>query len=191
MAYLSVRDGRIKPGGYNGGRLTPKMLSFINAYFGSANFNATEAAKQSDYKLRPGKEAAHNLAAELMNHPTVQEEIKRRNALREQKSELKAEFLIMKLMEIIESSDDEKTVDRLRAIELAGKSIALWKERQEISGPDGEAIRHEQNVKESVADFTSKLAAIANKPSGNPSPSEPRGSSNVVSFPERSGTSGA
>lgn len=190
MAYLSVRDGRVKPNSVNGvGRkLTPKMLSFVNAYFGLANFNATEAVRQSEYKN--GNDAAtQTLAAELMNHPLIQVEVKKRLEAREAKSEVKAEFLIMKLMEIIAATQEDNPTAALRAIELAGKSIALWKERQEISGPDGEAIRHEQNIKESVADFTNRLNAIASKPSGNPREANARGTGNVVSFPERSGTS--
>jgi hypothetical protein len=63
----------------------------------------------------------------------------------------------------------------LRAIELAGKSIALWKERQEISGPDGEAIKHEQHIKESVADFTSRISSLAKR----------GGQTNVVEFTKR------
>lgn len=179
MAYLSIKDGKIESAGYKGKKLTPKMLSFIDAYFGLANFNATEAYAQSAYTST--KNDGVN-AAELMNHPLVAAEVQRRLALRSQKSEVKAEYLLNKLIQIIDDADaSEKTADRLRAIELAGKAIALWKERQEISGPDGAAIKHEQHVKESVADFTSRLSSLAKR----------RGTDNVVEFPDRGGASGA
>lgn len=162
MAYLSVRDGRIKTQGNKGQKLTPKMVSFIDAYFGEANFNAKRAIELSAYKtFNPAVQAA-----ELLNHPLVQDEIKRRQAERTEKAEVKAEVLIIKLMSII-NDPDTKTSDILRAIELAGKSIALWKERQEISGPDGEAIKHEQHVKESVADFTSRISSLAKRTGTN------------------------
>lgn len=159
MAYLSVNEGRIKSLGHKGKKLTPLMVSFIDAYFGEANFNAGKAMQLSNYKCKNSIAQA----AELMNHPLVQEEIKRRQAIRTAKSEVSAELLIIKLMQIIEAEQDRNPQAALRAIELAGKSIALWKERQEISGPDGEAIKHEQHVKESVADFTSRISSLAQR----------------------------
>lgn len=153
------------------------MRSFIDAYFGAANFNALKAIELSDYNCKT-KHSVHQTSAELMNHPLVVAEIEARMVKRELKSEVKAEYLISKLIAIIES-DTTKTPDTLRAIELAGKSIALWKERQELSGPDGIAIQHEQHVKESVADFTSRISSLVKRGAAN----------NVVSFPKRSGAS--
>lgn len=175
---MSIKAGKIESGNRKGRKLTPKMLSFIDAYFGPANFNANAAMEMSDYQTKnPALQAA-----ELMNHPLVRAEVDRRLTLRSQKSEVKAEYLLNKLITIIEDAEgSEKTTDRLKAIELAGKSIALWKERQELSGPDGAAIQHEQHVKESVADFTSRLSSLAKR----------AGTENVVEFPERSGTRGA
>lgn len=183
MPYLSIKDGNTTSRAYTGRKLTPKMLSFINAYFGAANFNALKAIELSDYDCKT-KYSIHQTSAELMNHPLVRAEIDRRMAVREQKSEVKAEYLIQKLIEIIDNQDPsnfEKTADRLRAIELAGKAIALWKDRQEVSGPDGGAIQHEQQVKESVADFTSRLSSLVKR----------AGQDNVVEFPVGSGTGGA
>lgn len=180
MPYLSIKDGRTESKAYTGRKLTPKMLSFIDAYFGAANFNQLKAIELSDYNCKT-RYSAHQTAAELMNHPLVKAEIDKRMAKRQERSEVKAEYLISKLIEIIEDAEaSEKTADRLRAIELAGKAIALWKERQEVSGPDGGAIQHEQNIKESVADFTSRISSLVKR----------TGTDNVVSFPERGRTSG-
>lgn len=182
MPYLSIKDGRTeaKSTTYTGRKLTPKMLSFINAYFGPANFVGLRAMELSDYKCTT-RASLHQTYAELMNHPLVVAEIKKRMDKREQKSEVKAEYLLNKLIEIIEDADDESTANRLRAIELAGKAIALWKERQELTGADGGAIRHEQEVKDNVADFTSRISGLVKR----------AGTDNVVSFPVGSGTSGA
>lgn len=178
MAYLSIKDGRTESNAYTGRKLTPKMLSFVDAYLGAANFNALRAIELSDYNCKT-KFSIHKTSAELMNHPLVKAEIDRRLLKREQKSEVKAEYLINKLIEIIDDlSASEKTADRLRAIELAGKAIALWKERQEVTGADGGAIQHEQHVKESVADFTSRISSLVKR----------GGAGNVVDFPERGGT---
>jgi phage terminase small subunit len=176
LAYLSIKDGNIeskRPDSF-GRKLTPKMKSFVNAYMGPANFNALKAIELSDYNCKT-KYSKHQTAAELMNHPLVRAEIDRREMKRQEKSEVTAEYLINKLIEIIDATDEEKTGDRLRAIELAGKAIALWKERQELTGADGEAIRVEQERKESVADFTSRISRLAQRD----------GTDNVVGFPDR------
>lgn len=173
MPFLSVCDGRLVSGNHKGKKLTPKMVEFVDLYM--IHMNATKAVELSSYKtINPTRHAA-----DLMQHPLIRAEIEQRLAKRSEKSELTAEYLIQKLLNIIEA-DATKTPDQLRAIELAGKSIALWKERQEISGVDGEAIRHEQNVKESVAEFTGRISGLAKR----------AGTDNVVSFPDGSGTSG-
>ena len=181
MAYLSIKDGKLESRRKDsfGKKLTPKMMSFINAYFGPANFVGLKAMELSDYKCTT-KYSLHQTYAELMNHPLVKAEIDKRHKAREHKSEVKAEYLIEKLVTIIEDTQVDNPQACLRAIELAGKSIALWKERQEVSGPDGGAIQHEQHIKESVADFTSRISSLVKR----------AGTDNVVSFPERAGGGG-
>lgn len=176
--------------------MTGKMLSFVEAFMGEAGFNATKAYYMSDYKCNTKSKATiDKTVSEILNHPTVDAEIKRRLAIREKNSEVKAEFLIQKLMQIIEDEQSKNPQAALRAIELAGKSIALWKERQEISGVDGEAIKHEQHIKESVTDFTNKLDSLSSrlqsKPSRTPGNDAGAGAPNVVSFPDRRGEGGA
>ncbi len=181
MAYLNVKKGKtVSTSLSRGHKLTPKMRSFIDAYFGAANFNALEAMRLSDYKTTTPASTTQT-AAELMRHPLVMAEIERRQQARTEKAEVKAEYLITKLMAIIEKEQEDNPQAALRAIELAGKSIALWRERQEVSGPDGAAIQHEQKVKENVADFTSRIASLAKR----------NGTTNVVEFPGREESSGS
>ena len=187
MAMLDVRQGRLTSTNNKGHKLTPKMLTFIDAYFGEAKFNGAEAIRLSSYSPGKDKDYAHKKAAALMAHPLIREEIARRQTTKAVAAEVKAEYLISKLMQIIEAEQTQNPQAALRAIELAGKSIALFKERQEISGPGGEAIKHEQQVKESVADFTNRIAAIA-KRSGNAGQPESSGTSSIIEFPKRSGT---
>lgn len=164
MAYLSIREGRLLPTGNRGKKITHKMLSFVDEYFGAGEFNANKSIRLSAYKTDTmGDGAITAFAAELMTHPLVVAEIERRQAFKTAKSEVKAEYLIAKLTQIIDRTEEDNPNAALRAIELLGKSIALWKERQEISGPDGEAIKHEQHIKESVAEFTSRIASLAER----------------------------
>lgn len=172
--------------GAKGTKLTPKMISFIEAYFGDAMFDAAKAYKLSMYQ----DNGIHNKvrAYELMKHPLVDAEIKRRMLERAEKSELTADYLITKLLSMIEREEVSNPQAALRAIELAGKSIALWKERQEISGPDGAAIQHEQRIKESAVDFTNKLESLASRTVGTDAKD---GTGNVVKFPDGRGEGGA
>lgn len=180
MPYLSVKEGRLEGTNGHGRKLTPKMRSFIDAYCGPANYNALRAIELSEYDCKT-KYSIHQTSAELMNHPLVIAEIEKRMVKKQEKSEIKAEYLLQKLITIIDDAgQEEKTSDRLKAIELAGKAITLWKERQEVSGPDGGAIQHEQHVKESVADFTSRLSSLTKR----------AGTDNVVEFPDGRGASG-
>lgn len=164
-------------------KLTDKMISFIDAYFGEAGLNATKAYHLSDYTITTkSKSTIDKNVSELMANKLVRAEIDRRMAERQQKSEVKAEYLINKLMQIIEATQEDNPQAALRGIELAGKSIALWKERQEISGVDGEAIKHEQHIKESVADFTNRIQSLAGRATGT---DDGNGTSNVVRLPDR------
>lgn len=173
MPFLSTKEGRLVPRNGKGKKLTPKMVEFIDLFM--VHQNASQAVELSSYVSKnPAR-----MAYDLMQHPLIQQEIAKRLAARSEKSEVKADYLINKLMMIIEDTQADNPTACLRAIELAGKSIALWKERQEISGPDGEAIRTEQRVKEDVADFTSRISGLAKR----------AGTSNVVELPKRGGAS--
>lgn len=174
MAYRNIKiDGGISKR-HNGRRLTPKMVSFIDAYFGEAEYNARRAIELSEYKCST-LYSKDQTAAELMLHPLVIAEIKRRTDLKAEKHEVKAEWLITKLTNIVQNTEEGNPQAALRAIELLGKTIGIFKDRQEISGPDGGAIQTEQRVKEDVADFTSRIASLAKR----------NGTGNVVEFPGR------
>jgi phage terminase small subunit len=168
MAYLRKSSGVPKKG--KGARLSPKMQRFIDEYF--VDMNGAAAVLRAGYKTSNPPQ----LAAELKNHPLVSKEIERRQAELSDKTEIERDYLLAKLVEVIDSSQ-EKTSDKLRAIELAGKAIALWRERQEISGPDGESIKMEQKTEQNVSAFKSKLDRLARR----------AGTGEVTEFPKPSG----
>ncbi len=154
MAYLKKGAGAPKKG--KGAKLSPKMRAFIDEYM--VTQNASEAVLKAGYKTRN----QNRIASELLQHPLVSEEIERRLAEKQEKTELRADYLVNKLIAIIDS-DGEKTSDQLKAIELAGKTLALWRERQEVTGADGDAIKMEQKVKEDVADFTRSISRLVKR----------------------------
>lgn len=173
MSYHK-RTTYVAPCNGKGAKLTHKMQCFISEYL--VDMNASQAVVRAGYKTKN----PNRIGTELLQHPLVAEAIERALDDKFKRHELTADYLVNKLVGIIEA-EGTKTPDVLRAIELAGKSIALWKERQEISGPDGQAIQTEQKVKQDVADFTSRLARLAPR----------EGEDGVVEFPKRKGDTGA
>lgn len=163
---MYLQPGQEPPTKGKGSKLSAKMEKFVDEFF--VDRNASAAVIRAGYSSKN----PNRMAAKLMCHPLVKAEIDKRTETVRANTELRAEYLISKLVDIIEN-EGEKTADQLRAIELAGKSIALWKERQELSGPDGEAIKMEQKTKEDAADFTSRLSRLAKQ----------AGTGEVVKFP--------
>ena len=156
-----------------GSKLTSKMENFVNEYF--LDFNASQAVLRAGYKTR----TPSRLGSKLMQHPLVAAAIAERKAERQEKFELSAEYVITKLVAIADKQEDANPQATLRALELLGKHLGLYRDRQEISGPDGEAIQMEQRTKQNVEQFTSRIASLAKR----------NGTSNVVEFPDGRGDS--
>jgi len=138
--------------------------------------NASKAAVRVGYKSNN----PNRIGTELLHHPLVNKRINELMAEKKDKLEFSANYLLEKLMNII-SDESVRTGDQIRAIELAGKSIALWKDRQEISGVDGEAIKMEQlqRVEEDIDEFTNQLQKLK-RISGSPVSSDAGGGTAAV-----------
>lgn len=177
MAYL--KPGAEIPEKGNGSKLRGKMLLFVEHYLTDANMNPAEAVRLAGYQARKGNE--HRIAIDLMRHPLVVKAIEEGMKERKERMGLSADYVLTKLMDIVNNTESDNPQAALRGLELLGKHLGLYKDRQEISGPDGGAIEHEQRIKEDVADFTGKLASLVSR----------GGESTVVEFPKRKGASGA
>lgn len=153
MAYLKVGDPIPTKG--KGSKLTGLQLRFIEEYM--VDSIGTKAVVRAGYVTKN----PNRVAAQLMQHPLVIEEIKKRQSERRDKLELTADYVITRLVNLAENA--VRDGDQIRALELLGKTMALFKERQEISGPDGDAIRHEQKVREDVEEFTRSIAKLAER----------------------------
>lgn len=140
-----------------GARLCGKMPLFVDEYM--IDRNGSQAAIRAGYKSNN----ISGVAAKLLTHPLIIEEITKRDQQNREKNELSAEYVIQKLIKIVEATETSSPTNALRGLELLGKTLALFKERQELSGPDGAAIEYEQKVKENVADFTSRIAGLAER----------------------------
>lgn len=172
MAFLNA-DSEVPTKG-KGAKLTPKMANFVKEY--QTDWNAKQSVLRAGYKTRnPSR-----MAEQLLQHPLIKAELAKDVQARHEKLEIKADYLLHKLVRIIEATEEDNPTAALRAIELAGKSIALWKERTEITGADGDAIRvQEQKIEQNVTAFKSRIAGIATR----------GGAERVSEFPKPSGDS--
>ena len=151
------------------------MVAFIDEFL--IDLNASRAVLAAGYKTTN----PNRIAAELRAHPLVIAELDKRQAEKRERSELSADYVINKLVSIAEATEEGNPQAALRALELLGKHLGLYRDRQEISGPDGGAIEMEQRTKEDVADFTSKLSRLA----------EQQGEGRVAEFPKPGSSSAA
>lgn len=153
MAYL--KHGDTPPAKGRGARLTPLMERFIEEFL--IDMVGSKAVIRAGYKTKN----PNRIATELMQHPLVKAEIEKKKAERRERMGLSADYVLTKLQNIAEETEKENPQAALRALELLGKHLGLYKDRQEISGPDGRAIEMEQRTKEDVQDFTSRLQRLS------------------------------
>lgn len=162
-----------------GSKISTKMALFVNEYF--VDLCAYKAVVRAGYKVRSHQNAVA-MATQLMNHPHVRKAIEERMAEKREQSELEASYVIQKLIKIVEDTESNNPQAALRGLELLGKHLGLYRDKQEISGPDGGAIEvQKKKVSDDVADFTSRIDRLA----------QCRGEGGVVKFPVPRSDSGA
>ena len=117
MSYL--REGDEPPKNGKGKRLSPKMERFVEEYF--VDLNASQAVLRAGYKTRN----QNKLAAELMRHPLVKAAIDERKEERRDRMELTADYVLNKLVDIVEKTESGSPQAALRGLELLGKHLGL------------------------------------------------------------------
>lgn len=141
-----------------GVELTMKQRLFVEAYFAN-NYNATEAAREAGYNGPNLNRIGH----ELLQKPHVKAAVEELAQKRIKEISLTEEYVIRKLVRTIEKAEQDNNLGAvLRGIELAAKNLGMLRERTEISGPDGDAIRME-NVENEAKDFARKIASIGRR----------------------------
>ena len=155
-----------------GSKLSVKMRLFVDEFM--VDQVGSKAVIRAGYKT----DNPNRIASSLLRHPLVKAEIDKRLAERREKNEVTVDYVIQKLQTIVEDTEKGNPQAALRGLELLGKQLGMFKERTEISGPDGEAIKYEK-VREDADDFTRAIAGLAKRARPN----------NVVELPN-SGTEG-
>ena len=99
-----------------------------------------------------------------MENPAVRIAIDALRAERNKSSDVTKDFVLRGIQKAIKLAEESGNLNALlRGHELLARHLGMFIERTEISGPDGEAIKYEEKIKEDVADFTRSIASIANR----------------------------
>lgn len=136
------------------GSLTQKQQRFVEQYL--IDFNGKEAV------LRAGYESSHpdRLAHQLLKNIGIKYVIDAITESRAKDYTLKPEYVLGKIQRTIEKAESDNNHNAvLRGCELLARHLGMFIERQEISGPNGEAIRYER-VQEAADAFTSAIASL-------------------------------
>lgn len=143
--------------------LTDKQIKFVEAYV--EDFDKERALVAAGYNLA-NKGSASKLATEMLAHPAIKIAVSYYVEKRVEKSALSAEYVehrLMKLATAMEEAamkgDTKSAAVMLRTIEVMGKLLGMFVDRQEITGKDGEAIRIEETHDAADA-FTRSIARL-------------------------------
>lgn len=114
--------------------LTAKQRCFVSEYL--IDLNATQAAIRAGYS----EKTARQIAQRMLSKVDIQDEISKRMKERELRTGITADQILREVAAIALSPlGDEfvKTTEKIKALELAGKRLALWTDKQQISGDGG------------------------------------------------------
>lgn len=139
--------------------LTGLQRAFVEEYL--KDLNGTQAVLRAGYKT----ENPNRIAARLMKNPGIRFAVDALKAERSRKSDVTQDYVLKEIVSIVESCKNGEEFNpnaALRGLELLAKHLGMLKERTEISGPDGDAIKYEK-VREDADDFTRAIAGLAKR----------------------------
>ena len=140
--------------------LSDRQKVFCEEYL--VDLNATQAVIRTGYKTK----YPNRIAFQLMENPAIRIAIDGLRAERTKNSDVTKDFVLRGIQKAIRLAEESNNLNALlRGHELLARHLGMFVERTEISGPDGNAIKMEQKIKEDVADFTSSIARLARRSS--------------------------
>lgn len=124
------------------------------------DLNATQATIRAGYQTK----SPNRIGYQLMENAAVRIAIDALRAERSKGSDVTKDFVLRGIQAaIVKAEESNNLTALLRGYELLAKHLGMFIDRTEISGPDGDAIKMEQKIKEDVADFTSSIARLARR----------------------------
>lgn len=140
--------------------LSDRQRIFCEEYL--KDLNATQAVIRAGYKGKNAKQVAF----QMMENKAIRIAIDGLRAERSRNTDVTKDFVLRGIQKAIRLAEESGNLNALlRGHELLARHLGMFIERTEISGPDGEAIKTEQKIKEDVADFTSAIARLAKRSS--------------------------
>jgi phage terminase small subunit len=134
--------------------LSVKQKRFIDEYL--VDFNATQAILRAGYNTK----WPNRMGSEMLDHPGIRAVIDKIALERADKSIIKPDYVIKKIMRTVEKAENDNNHSAvLRGCELLARHLGMFIERTEISGPDGGAIKTER-VREAADAFTSAISSL-------------------------------
>lgn len=134
--------------------LTVKQRRFVEEYL--IDFNGAAAVLRAGYNTKYPNRLAH----EMLFHPGIKAAIDHVTLERASASVLKPDYVIQKITKTIEKAENDNNHNAvLRGCELLARHLGMFIERQEISGPNGDAIKIKQ-VQDAADAFTSAIACL-------------------------------
>lgn len=134
--------------------LTVKQRRFVEEYV--TDFNGSAAVLRAGYNTKYPR----RLATEMLGHPGIKAAIDAVTIDRASEYAIKPEYVIKKITKTIEKAEEANNHNAvLRGCELLARHLGMFIERQEISGPNGDAIQIKQ-VREAADAFTSAIASL-------------------------------
>lgn len=138
--------------------LSGKQRAFCEEYL--VDLNATQAVIRAKYNTK----WPNRIAFQLMENPAVRIAIDGLRAERNKNTDITKDFVLRGIQKAIKQAEDANNHNAvLRGLELLARHLGMFIERTEISGPDGEAIKMEQKIKEDVQSFTSTITRLAER----------------------------
>lgn len=115
--------------------LRPKQQRFVEEYL--KDLNATQAAIRAGYSVK----AATEIGSRLLTFAKVKRTIEIEQAKLSERCNVKADWIVKRLREEADARGEGTTHGaRVKALELLGKYLGLFIERQEHSGPGGKPV---------------------------------------------------
>lgn len=138
-------------------RLTVRQTRFCEEYV--IDFNAKAAAIRAGYATKWADRQAHL----LMLKDEIRAYIDHLSQSKEAKIvSVDPDYVLQRITKVIDK-EGTKDGDILRGLELLARHLGMLRDRTEISGPDGEAIRMEQRIKEESAAVVAALKSMRDK----------------------------
>lgn len=136
--------------------LTGKQKKFCEEYL--VDLNATQAVIRAGYNTT----YPNRIAFQLMENPAIRIAIDGLRAERSKSTDVTKDFVLRGIQKAIRMAEESENLSALlRGHELLARHLGMFIERTEISGPDGEAIKMEQKVKEDVESIKNRIASLA------------------------------